>query len=183
MSGSKDKLLNTHAEVTYVFARLPDSFSSPACSISPSRSLFLVSLVFTPLLFSPSVLVSTMNFCTQRTVTWHCAIELASVKCTKLHSSSETDPILTGSPGAYTLNRAIDYFNPACLLCIKDNNLLSYPEITLVLGSCNIVQLYFRTAKVLSNIDAPSSYSHWVYTAVGHVWLLRLTLHCNLIIL
>lgn len=29
VSGSKDKLLNTHAEVTYVLARLPDSFSSP----------------------------------------------------------------------------------------------------------------------------------------------------------
>lgn len=121
-----------------------------------------------------------MNFCTQRTVTWHCAIELASVKCTKLHSGSETDPILAGSPGAYTLNRAIDCFNPACLLCVRDNNLLSYPEITLVLRSCNVVQLYCGTAKALSNIDAPSSYSHWAYTAVGHVWLLRLTLYCNL---
>ena len=181
MSGSKDKLQNTRAEVTYVFARLPDSFSSPTCSIPPSLSLFHVSLVFTPLLFSPSVLASTMNFCTQWTVTWHCAIELASVKCTKLHSSSETDPILAGSPGAYTLNRAIDCFNPACLLCVKDNNLLSYPEITLVLRSCSVVQLYCWTAKVLSNIDASSLYSHWVCTAVGHVWLLRLTLYCNLI--
>lgn len=63
-SGSKDKLLNAHAEVTYVFSCLPDSFSSPTCSISPSLSMFLVSLVFTVLLFSPSVLVSTMNFCT-----------------------------------------------------------------------------------------------------------------------
>lgn len=42
MSGSKDKLLNKHAEVTYVFTPLPDLFSSPACSISPSRSLFLI---------------------------------------------------------------------------------------------------------------------------------------------
>uniref|UniRef100_A0A3Q4HKY9 NPHS1 adhesion molecule, nephrin n=1 Tax=Neolamprologus brichardi TaxID=32507 RepID=A0A3Q4HKY9_NEOBR len=47
-SGSKDKLLNAHAEVTYVFSCLPDSFSSPTCSISPSLSMFLVSLVFTP---------------------------------------------------------------------------------------------------------------------------------------
>lgn len=176
MSGSKDKLQNTHTEVTYVFVRLPDSFSSPTCSISPSLSLFLLSLVFTPLLFSPSVLVSTMNFCAERTVSWHCAIELASVKCTKLHSSSETDPILAGSPGAYTLNRAIDYFNPACLLCVRDNNLLSYSEITLVLRSCSVVQLCCRTAKVLSNIDAPSSCSHWADTAEGRVWLLRLTL-------
>lgn len=160
MSGSKDKLLNTHAEVTYVFVCLSGSFSSPTSSISTSLSLFLVSLVFTPLFFYPSVLVSTMNFCTQQTVSWHCAIELASVKCTKLHSSSETDPILAGSPGAYTLNKAIDYFNPACLFCVRDNNLLSHSEITLVRWSCSVVQLCCRTAKVLSNIDAPSSYSH-----------------------
>lgn len=51
VSGSKDKLLNTHAQVTYVFARLPDSFSSPTCSVSPSLPLFLVCLVFTLLLF------------------------------------------------------------------------------------------------------------------------------------
>lgn len=43
VSGSKDKLQNTHAEVTYVFVRLPDSFSSPARSLSPSLSLFLAS--------------------------------------------------------------------------------------------------------------------------------------------
>lgn len=107
-----------------------------------------VSLVFTPLVHSPSDLGSTMNLCTQRADTWHRAIELASVKCTKLHCASETDPILAGSPGACTLNRAIDYFNPACLLCVKDNNLLSYPEITLVLRSCSVVRLYCRTAKV-----------------------------------
>uniref|UniRef100_G3NY17 NPHS1 adhesion molecule, nephrin n=1 Tax=Gasterosteus aculeatus aculeatus TaxID=481459 RepID=G3NY17_GASAC len=38
-SGSKDKLLNTHTKVTYVFTRLPDSVFSPTCSISPSLSL------------------------------------------------------------------------------------------------------------------------------------------------
>lgn len=38
-----------------------------------------------------------------------------------------------------------------------------------------------RTARASSNIDAPSSYSHWACTAVGHVWLLRLTLCRNLI--
>lgn len=103
-SGSKDKLENVTYEVTYVFSCLPDSFFSPACSISPSLSMFLVSLVSTMLLLSPSVLASTMNFCTQQTATWHCAVELASVKCTKLHSSSATDPILAGSPGAHTLS-------------------------------------------------------------------------------
>ena len=60
-SGSEDKLLNTRAEVTYVFARLPDSFSSPTCSISPTLSLFLVSLVFAPLLFPPSLSLSEYN--------------------------------------------------------------------------------------------------------------------------
>lgn len=44
VSGSKDKLLNTHAQVTYVFARLPDSFSSPTCSISPSLLCFFFAL-------------------------------------------------------------------------------------------------------------------------------------------
>lgn len=46
MPGSKDKLLNTRAEVTYVLVRLPDSFSSPARSISPSR--FFVFSCFLP---------------------------------------------------------------------------------------------------------------------------------------
>lgn len=158
---------------------------SPACQThSPHRPVHsLQSLSCFPC-FHPALIFS---FCLSEyneflhTVTWHRAIELVSVKCTKLHSSSETDPILTGPPGAYTLNRTIDYFNPACLLCVRDNNLLSYPKITLVLRSCNIVQLYCRAAKVLSNIDAPSSYSHWVYTAVGRAWLLCLTLYCNLI--
>lgn len=73
VSGSKDKLVNTHAQVTYVFACLPGSFSSPACSIFPSLPLCLLPppppthpppphLVFTPFLFSPSVLESKMNF-------------------------------------------------------------------------------------------------------------------------
>ena len=155
VSGSKDKLLNTHAEVTYVSACLPDSFSSPTCSISPSLSCFPC--------FHPALIFS---FCPREynefllTANRHCAIELASFKCTKLHSSSKTDLIFNGSPGAYTLNGTIDYFNPACLLCVKDNNLLSYLEITYALRNCNIVQLYCRTTKVLSNIDAPSSYSH-----------------------
>lgn len=167
-SGSEDKLLNTHAEATYVFIRLPDSFS-PTCSISPSLPLCRVPLVFTPLLFSRSVIASTMNFCTQWIVSWHRAIELASVKGTKLHSSRETHPILAGSPGAYTLNKARDYFNPACLLCVKDNNLLSYPEITLVLRKCNIVELDCRTAKVLSNIDYPSPHSQQAHAACAIV--------------
>lgn len=163
---------------------------SPACQThsphQPAQSLqvclcFLFPLFSLRSYFSPSVLVSKMNFCTQRTVIWHCAIELASVKCTKLHSSNKTEPILAGLPGAYTLNRVIDCFNPACLHCVKDNKLLSYSEITLVLRKCNVVQFYCRTAKALSNIDASSSYSHWACTAVGHVWLLRLTLYCNLI--
>ncbi|KAF7665736.1 hypothetical protein LDENG_00132470 [Lucifuga dentata] len=44
MSGSKDKLLNTRAEVTYVLARLPDPFSSMTCSIS--QSVLVVFLLF-----------------------------------------------------------------------------------------------------------------------------------------
>lgn len=42
VSGSKDKLVNTHARVTYVFSCLLGSFSSPARSISPSLPLCLV---------------------------------------------------------------------------------------------------------------------------------------------
>lgn len=124
MSGSKDKLLNTCAEVTYVFNWLPDCVSPPVCSLSPQVCLgfFFSPLFFNVFLFFPSVWVSTMNFCTQRTVTWHRAIELASVKRTKLHSHGETDLILADSPGAYTLNRARDYFNLACLLCVRDND-------------------------------------------------------------
>uniref|UniRef100_A0A3Q2DV25 NPHS1 adhesion molecule, nephrin n=1 Tax=Cyprinodon variegatus TaxID=28743 RepID=A0A3Q2DV25_CYPVA len=38
-SGSKDKLLNTHAEVTYVLHRLPDSFSSTRLFNLPSACL------------------------------------------------------------------------------------------------------------------------------------------------
>lgn len=106
------------------------------------------------------------------------AIELASVKCTKLHSGKRGRAAL---PGAYTLNGVVDCFNPACLHCVKDNKPLSYSEITLVPGKCNVVRFYCGAAKALSNIDAPSSYSHWACTAVGHVWLLRLTLCCNLI--
>lgn len=43
MSGSKDKLQNTHVQVTYVFNHLPDSLCSPACSVSPSLPRFRVS--------------------------------------------------------------------------------------------------------------------------------------------
>ncbi|MED6280081.1 hypothetical protein CHARACLAT_007230 [Characodon lateralis] len=73
------------------------------------------------------------------TVTWRRSIELASVKCTKLHCSSKTESNLSGSPGAYTLNRGMDCFNPAHLLGVRDNNLLSYSQITFVLRSCAIV--------------------------------------------
>uniref|UniRef100_A0A3B3XTG3 NPHS1 adhesion molecule, nephrin n=1 Tax=Poecilia mexicana TaxID=48701 RepID=A0A3B3XTG3_9TELE len=54
-SGSKDKLLNTHAEVTYVFHRLPDSLSSTSpLNLPPSLPGLLVFLVFKVFLFSPS---------------------------------------------------------------------------------------------------------------------------------
>lgn len=154
VSGSKDKLLNTHAQVTYVFARLPDSFSSPTCSVSPSCLCFLFALFSLCSYFSPCVFVSKMNFCTRGSVIWHCAIELASVKCTKLHSSNKTEPILASLPGAFTLNGVVDCFNPACFHCVKDNKLLSYSKITLVLRKCNVAQFFCGRAKALSNIDA-----------------------------
>lgn len=161
MSGSKDKLVNTHARVTYVFSCLLGSFSSPARSISPSLPLCLVPppLVFTPFSFSPSVLESKMNFRTRRTVIPRRGIELASVKRTKLHFSHETDPSFAGLPGVYTLNRVVDCFNAACLHCVKNNKLLSYSAITPVVrkGSTSFC---CRTGTASSNIDAPSSYSH-----------------------
>lgn len=183
MSGSKDKLVNTHAQVTYVFACLPGSFSSP----SPIWSLHaFVSCrpppftIFTSFLFSPSVFESKMNFRTRQTVIPRRGIELASVKCTKLHFSHETDPSVASLPGVYTLNRVVDCFNAACLRCVKNNKLLSYSAITPVLRKGS-APFCCRTARASSNIDAPSSYSNWACTAVGHVWLLRLTLYCNLI--
>lgn len=60
ISGSKDKLVNTHAEVTYVFIHLPDSFSSPASPLQVYLCL-LCPFFSTRLLFSHSLLVSTMN--------------------------------------------------------------------------------------------------------------------------
>lgn len=162
MSGSKDKLVNTHAQVTYVFDCLPGSFSSPARSIPPSLPLCLVPPpipIFTPLLFSPSVLESKMNFRTQQTVIPRRGIELASVKRTKLHFSYETDPSFAGLPGVYTLNRVVDCFNAACLRCVKNNKLLSYSAITPVLRERS-APFCCRTARASSNIDAPSFYSH-----------------------
>lgn len=163
-SGSKDKLVNTHAQVTYVFACLPGSFCSPARSIPPSLPLCLSVLfphppVFTPLLFSPSVLESKMNFRTRQTVIPRRGIELASVKRTKLHFSHETDPSVAGLPGVYTLNRVVDCFNAACLRCVKNNKLLSYSAITPVLRKGS-APFCCRTARASSNIDAPSSYSN-----------------------
>lgn len=79
MSGSKDKLFNTHAQVTYVFALLPHSFSSPTCSISPPAPLFLPSLpacfprLHSALISPPSDLVSKMNSYSQR----NCYLALA----------------------------------------------------------------------------------------------------------
>lgn len=136
--------------------------------------------VFTPLLFSPSVLKSKMNFCTQKTVILRHEIELASVKRAKLHFSHKTDPSVAGLPGVYTLTRVVDCFNAACLCCVKNNKLLSYYAIRPVLRKGS-TPFCCRTARASSNIDAPSSYSHWACTAVGHVWLLRLTLYRNLI--
>lgn len=141
-SGSKDKLLNTHAEVTYVFHRLPDSLSSTSPLNPPPQPAwascfpcFQSVLIFSICLceYNESQLVH------KSTVTCHRLIELAPVKCTKLHCSSETEPNLAGSPGAYTLNRGIDCFNPVRLLGVRDNNLLSYSEITFALRSCAIV--------------------------------------------
>lgn len=184
MSGSEDKLVNTHAQVTYVFACLPGPFSSPACSILRVCLCVLPPHppppIFTLLLFSPSVLESKMNFRTQQTVIPWRGIELASVKCTKLHFSHETDLSVVGLPGVYTLNRAVDCFNAACLRCVKNNKLLSYSAITAV-PSKGSAPFCCRTARASSNIDAPFSHSHWACTAVGHVWLLRLTLYSNLI--
>lgn len=152
----------------------------PACQTHsphrPAPSLqvclcFLFALFSLCSYFSPSVFVSKMNFCTRGSVIWHCAIELASVKCTKLHSSNKTESILASLPGAFTLNGVVDCFNPACFHCVKDNKLVSYSEITLVLRKCNVVQFFCRRAKALSNIDASSSYSPWACTAVGHVFV------------
>lgn len=172
MSGSKDKLVNTHAQVTYVFACLPGPLSLLLCLAPPPP--------FTQLLFSPSVLESKTNFRTQQTVIPRRGIELASVKRTKLHFSHETDPSDAGLPGVYTLNGVVDCFNAGCLRCVKNNKLLSYSAITPVLRKGSAL-FCCRTARASSNIDAPSSYSHWACTAVGHVWLLRLTLCRNLI--
>lgn len=167
MSGSKDKLLNTHAQVTYVFARLPHSFSSPTCAISPRAPLVFL-FFFPPPSFPPSSALrsyfpsfrpSEQNefLLTAKLLFGSAAIELASVKCTKLHSGKQGRAAL---PGAYTLNGVVDCFNPACLHCVKDNKPLSYSEITLGPGKGSVVRLYCGAAKALSNIDALSSYSH-----------------------
>lgn len=100
-----------------------------------------------------------MNFRTQQTVIPRHGIELASVKRTKLHFSHETDPSVAGLPGVYTLNRVVDCFNAACLRCVKNNKLLSYSAITLVLRKGS-TPFCCRTARASSNIDAPSSYSN-----------------------
>lgn len=128
----------------------------PGCSISlqpawaPCFPCFQSVLIF-------SICLSEYNeslYTHKSTVSWRRSIELAPVKCTKLHCRSETELNLAGLPGAYTLNRGIDCFNPARLLSVRDNNLLSYSEITFVLRSCAIVLFNTVGTKVLSNFGA-----------------------------